>query len=234
MPARLRSMATIRSCRSRWAIGDRVDTGLDLCRDQARRRADVRRPTAHLFGHALDGLRFFHRLWTLGPARHVGLPVHPRDPRRQSRSRSSTAAKMQRDFTYIDDIVAGVIAASTARRCPRPGDLPHRIYNLGNHRAVALMDFIATIEKACGRKAKIDFQPMQPGDVKDDLCRISSYDPGSGLSAGDGHRGRHSQLRRLVSRLLRRIEPLQQARRSVPGSCGGGSSARPSAWRSRW
>ncbi|HXQ39626.1 MAG TPA: hypothetical protein VN821_00065, partial [Candidatus Udaeobacter sp.] len=43
---------------------------------------------------------------------------------------------------------------------------PHRVYNLGNHRPVPLMGFIATIEKACGRKAVIDFQPMQPGDVQ--------------------------------------------------------------------
>ena len=57
--------------------------------------------------------------------------------------------------------------ASPFCRHPRdPKRRPHRIYNLGNHRPVPLMRFIETIEKACGRKAKIDLQPMQPGDVQ--------------------------------------------------------------------
>ena len=81
---------------------------------------------------------------------------------------------MVRDFTYIDDIVAGVIAALDRPPMATSGERPHRVYNLGNHRAVGLMDFIATIEKACGRKAVIDFQPMQPGDVKATLSDIEA------------------------------------------------------------
>src|SRR3546814_3534440 len=70
-------------------------------------------------------------------------------------------------FTYIDDIVAGVIAALDR---PPAADgalgVRHRIYNLGNHRSEPLMRFISVIEAAVGRKAEIDFQPMQPGDVR--------------------------------------------------------------------
>jgi UDP-glucuronate 4-epimerase len=73
---------------------------------------------------------------------------------------------MERDFTYIDDVAAGVIAALDRPPPDDPKRRPHRIYNLGNHRPVPLMRFIETIEKACGRKAKIDLQPMQPGDVQ--------------------------------------------------------------------
>lgn len=73
---------------------------------------------------------------------------------------------MVRDFVYIDDIVTGVIAALDRPPAAAPRKLPHRVYNLGTHRAVGLMHFIATIEKACGRTARIDFQPMQPGDMK--------------------------------------------------------------------
>lgn len=73
--------------------------------------------------------------------------------------------EMQRDFTYIDDIVAGVLAALDN---PPPRDaagVPHRVYNLGNNKSEPLMRFIGLIEEALGKKAEIDFQPMQPGDV---------------------------------------------------------------------
>ncbi len=81
---------------------------------------------------------------------------------------------MRRDFTYIDDIIAGVMACLKA---PPPDDstaAPHRIYNIGNNRAEELMRFVGLIEAACGRKAEIRFQPMQPGDVKESCADISA------------------------------------------------------------
>jgi UDP-glucuronate 4-epimerase len=73
---------------------------------------------------------------------------------------------MERDFTYIDDIVAGVVAALDRPPAMTGDEPPHRTYNLGNHRRVPLMRFIETIEQACGRKAEIVFKPMQLGDVQ--------------------------------------------------------------------
>jgi UDP-glucuronate 4-epimerase len=71
---------------------------------------------------------------------------------------------LQRDFTYIDDIVAGVVAVATQPMKPdRP--VPHRIYNIGNNSPVALMRFIEIIEQAVGRPAVKEYEPMQPGDV---------------------------------------------------------------------
>jgi UDP-glucuronate 4-epimerase len=67
--------------------------------------------------------------------------------------------EMWRDFTYIDDIVSGVISA-----LDRP-QKAHRIYNLGNNKSEKLTDFIAILEKALSQKAQIQFEPMQPGDV---------------------------------------------------------------------
>jgi UDP-glucuronate 4-epimerase len=66
---------------------------------------------------------------------------------------------MERDFTYIDDIVEGTL---------RVLDTPaaYAIYNIGNHQPVRLLDYIAILERALGRKAKLDMKPMQPGDVK--------------------------------------------------------------------
>ncbi|MCE2510258.1 MAG: NAD-dependent epimerase/dehydratase family protein [Alphaproteobacteria bacterium] len=77
--------------------------------------------------------------------------------------------EMMRDFTFIDDIVAGVLAAID-RPPPEAG---HRLYNLGNHRSEPLMRFIELIETALGRKAEIDFQPMQRGDVKETYADIT-------------------------------------------------------------
>jgi UDP-glucuronate 4-epimerase len=87
---------------------------------------------------------------------------------------------MKRDFTYIDDITSGVIAAldrppsvDGADGNADAGAPPVRLYNLGNHKSVNLMDYIAVIEQACGKKAVIDMQPMQPGDVLETYADIS-------------------------------------------------------------
>jgi UDP-glucuronate 4-epimerase len=66
---------------------------------------------------------------------------------------------MERDFTYIDDIVEG-----TLRVLDRPAR--YAIYNIGNHQPVKLLDYIAALERALGKKAKLEMKPMQPGDVK--------------------------------------------------------------------
>jgi len=83
--------------------------------------------------------------------------------------------EMKRDFTYIDDIADGVIAALDRPPEATPeGEPPHRLYNLGNHRCEPLMRFIEVIEKTCGKKAKLDLQPMQPGDVRETYADIES------------------------------------------------------------
>jgi UDP-glucuronate 4-epimerase len=76
--------------------------------------------------------------------------------------------RMARDFTYIDDIVQGTIAAHD--RPPGPG--AHRLYNLGNHRPERLLDFIAVIERLLGATATKQLLPMQPGDVAESYADI--------------------------------------------------------------
>ncbi|MBN43537.1 MAG: protein CapI [Alphaproteobacteria bacterium] len=74
---------------------------------------------------------------------------------------------MQRDFTYVDDIVAGVLAVlDLPSKTDDKGKPIHRVYNLGNNQSEPLMRFIGLIEDALGTEAQIDFQPMQPGDVQ--------------------------------------------------------------------
>ncbi len=89
---------------------------------------------------------------------------------------------MKRDFTFIDDIVAGVLAALDHPPPATGGAAPHRRYNLGNHRAEKLMDFIATIERATNHKAIIEFTEMQPGDVKETYADITAAERDLGFS----------------------------------------------------
>jgi UDP-glucuronate 4-epimerase len=73
---------------------------------------------------------------------------------------------MRRDFTYIDDIVEGVLASLATPPPKTDGPARHKVYNLGNHRSEELTHFIEVLEAACGREAIKDYAEMQPGDVK--------------------------------------------------------------------
>ena len=77
---------------------------------------------------------------------------------------------MRRDFTFVDDIVQGVV--SVADKQPTGPDVPAKVYNIGNHRSEPLTRFISLIEDALGRKAQVIYEPMQPGDVKETFADI--------------------------------------------------------------
>jgi UDP-glucuronate 4-epimerase len=106
-----------------------------------------------------------------------------------------------RDFTYIDDVVEGVLR--TADRIPQPNpawngirpdpatsSAPYRLYNIGNHKPVELMHFIGVLERALGREAKKNFLPLQPGDVPatfadvDDLVADVGFAPSTPIEEG--------------------------------------------------
>jgi UDP-glucuronate 4-epimerase len=80
--------------------------------------------------------------------------------------------EMKRDFTYIDDIVAGVVNCLDRPPISDGTEPPSNIYNLGNNRAEQLMDFVHIIEKELGAAASINYLPMQPGDVPETLANI--------------------------------------------------------------
>ncbi|MEI6315007.1 MAG: NAD-dependent epimerase/dehydratase family protein, partial [Syntrophus sp. (in: bacteria)] len=109
--------------------------------------------------------------------------------------------RMQRDFTYIDDIVEGIVRVMNRTPAPNPtwdGDhpdpatsfAPYKIYNIGNNQPVALLDFIATLERSLGKKATLNLLPLQPGDVPatyadvEDLMADVGFKPAT--SIGDG------------------------------------------------
>jgi UDP-glucuronate 4-epimerase len=92
---------------------------------------------------------------------------------------------MVRDFTYVDDIVDGVVRVVDRPAFPDPSwraqapdpstsQAPYRIYNIGNNRPVKLMRYIEVLEQAIGRKAALDLQPMQKGDVAATMADVSA------------------------------------------------------------
>ena len=106
--------------------------------------------------------------------------------------------RMARDFTFIDDIVAGTIAALD--RGP-PGSARHALYNLGNHRPVKLLHFIEVLEEALGRKAEKHLMPMQPGDVRGEFRRHRRGAARSWIRSHDADRDRHTALCCMVQEL---------------------------------
>jgi len=97
---------------------------------------------------------------------------------------------MRRDFTFVEDIVRGVIGCLDGPADLVEGKPPHRVYNIGNHQSEKLMDFIDILEQALGKKAEIDFQPMQPGDVRETYADIDAtqrdfgFKPTTGIAEG--------------------------------------------------
>ena len=97
---------------------------------------------------------------------------------------------MYRDFTYIDDIVDGVMRLLCRPPKPDENDAPHKVYNIGNNKPEKLMDFIGTLEKCLGKEAVKQFEPMQPGDVYrtyadvDDLVRDIGFCPSTSIQDG--------------------------------------------------
>lgn len=156
-----------------FSVEDRVDHPVSLY--AATKRADelLSEAYARLYGIPQTGLRFFTvygpwgrpdmALYIFTDAIVAGRPVT-----------LFNHGKMRRDFTYVDDIVDGVLAA--VDRVPRagPGMPPHRIYNLGNHRPVELEHLVRVLEEAIGRKAEVRLEPLQPGDVVETFADIEA------------------------------------------------------------
>jgi UDP-glucuronate 4-epimerase len=153
-----------------FSVDDRVDHPLSLY--AATKKADelMSETYAHLYKLPLTGLRFFTvygpwgrpdmAMWIFTKAIFEDRPIAV-----------FNHGQMQRDFTFIDDIVSGVIAcldnppADTGEPHAGGSKSPHAVYNIGNNRSEQLGHMIDLIEEACGKKAIRDLQPIQPGDV---------------------------------------------------------------------
>ncbi len=177
-----------------FSVNDNVDHPVSLYAAIKKSNELMAHTYSHLFGIPATGLRFFTvygpwgrpdmALFLFTKAILEGRPIQV-----------FNRGEMMRDFTYIDDIVEGVIRAAErparanplwdgASPAPGSSDVPHRVYNIGNGSPVKLMDFIHALEDALGKAAEKDFMPMQPGDVPATWADTTSLEADTGYKPG--------------------------------------------------
>jgi UDP-glucuronate 4-epimerase len=183
-----------------FSVHDNVDHPLSLYAATKKANELMAHSYAHLFGVPCTGLRFFTvygpwgrpdmALFLFTRAIVEGRPIDV-----------FNGGRMQRDFTYVDDVVEGVVRILARAPVPNPawsGDrpdpgtsrAPYRVYNIGNDRPVELLRYIEVLEECLGRTAKKNFLPLQPGDVPatradvDDLARDFGYRPSTAIEEG--------------------------------------------------
>lgn len=185
-----------------FSIHDNVDHPLSLYAATKKANELMAHTYSNLYGLPTTGLRFFT---VYGPWGRPDMALFLfTDAIIKGRSIDVfNHGQMQRDFTYIDDIVEGVIrvAARPAQpnplwsgATPDPGSsfAPWRVYNIGNHSPVELLHFIRTIEEKLGRKAHLNLLPLQPGDVPAtcadvaDLMQDVGFQPATPIEVGIG------------------------------------------------
>lgn len=183
-----------------FSVHDNVDHPLSLYAASKKSNELMAHTYSHLYNLPTTGLRFFTvygpwgrpdmALFKFTKAIDEGKPIQV-----------FNYGKHRRDFTYIDDIVEGVIRVLDK---PASGNIswsgispdsassraPWRVYNIGNNRPVELMDYIAAIEKAMGKKADKELLPIQPGDVPDTYAEVEGlvadfeYQPSTSVEEG--------------------------------------------------
>ncbi len=183
-----------------FSVHDNVDHPLSLYAASKKANELMAHTYSHLYGLPTAGLRFFTvygpwgrpdmALFKFTKAIAAGEPI-----------KVFNYGKHRRDFTYIDDIVEGVIRvldkpttgnAEWSGQHPDTASsrAPWRVYNIGNHQPVELMDYIAALEKAMGKEAEKELLPMQPGDVPDtyadveELIEQFDYKPSTPVDEG--------------------------------------------------
>jgi len=172
-----------------FSVDDRADRPLSLY--AATKRADemMSYSYSHLYRLPMTGLRFFTVYGPWGrpdmaaylftAAIIEGRPI-----------KLFNRGDMKRDFTYIDDIVDGVIAALDSPPADDGDAAPHRLYNIGNNRSESLKRFVEVLEKAIGKKAEFEMLPMQPGDVRETYADIDAiqrdlgFNPATSIDEG--------------------------------------------------
>jgi UDP-glucuronate 4-epimerase len=172
-----------------FSVDDRVDRPVSLYAATKRANELMAYVYAREFGVIATGLRFFTVYGPWGRPDMAAF-IFTRAILEGRPIDVFNHGDMQRDFTYIDDIVSGVIAVLDRAPPPDADGVRHHVYNIGNHRPEQLMRFIEVLEAAIGRKADKRLLPMQPGDVKatyadiDGLRRDFGWEPTTSIEAG--------------------------------------------------
>ena len=183
-----------------FSVHDNVDHPVSLYAASKKSNELMAHAYAHLFSIPCTGLRFFTVYGPWGRP-DMALFLFTKAILEDRPIDVFNYGKMQRDFTYIDDIVEGVVRVIERPAQPNPdwnGDspdpgssyAPYKIYNIGNNQPVELMHFIEVIEDTLGKKAEKNLLPLQPGDVPatyaniDDLVRDTGFKPATPLEVG--------------------------------------------------
>lgn len=156
-----------------FAVEDRVDHPVSLYAATKRAGELIADCYSRLHGLPMTGLRYFTVYGPWGRP-DMSAYIFTKAILEGRPIRVFNAGDMRRDFTYIDDIIAGTRTALEHPPTVEDSQPPHRVYNLGNHRAEDLMHFIGVLEQACGREAIKEFAEMQPGDVKETYADIEA------------------------------------------------------------
>ena len=183
-----------------FSVHDNVDHPISLYAASKKANELMAHTYSHLYNLPTTGLRFFTVYGPWGRP-DMALFLFTKAILEDRPIDVYNYGKMQRDFTYIDDIVEGVMRVidhppqgnpNWSGKHPDPGSskAPYKIYNIGNNNPVELMDFIHAIEKALGKEAKKNLLPIQPGDVPatyadvNDLIEDLGYKPDTPIQEG--------------------------------------------------
>jgi len=185
-----------------FSVHDNVDHPFSLYGATKKSNELMAHSYSHLFGLPTTGLRFFTvygpwyrpdmAMWLFADAIIAGRPI-----------KLFNNGQMQRDFTYVDDVVESMVRLvdrapkgdpnwSSDRPDPGSSAAPWRVYNIGNHSPVELFEVVRLLENAVGIKAKYELLPMQPGDVPatyadvEDLMREVEFKPATSIADGIG------------------------------------------------
>jgi UDP-glucuronate 4-epimerase len=183
-----------------FSIHDNVDHPISLYAASKKSNELMAHTYSHLYGIPTTGLRFFTVYGPWGRP-DMALFLFTRAILEGEPIDVFNNGEMQRDFTYIDDIVEGVVRVTDKPATPDPAwdgaapdpgtsPAPYRLFNIGNNNPVRLLSFIETLEQSLGRKAIKHMMPMQPGDVAatyadvDDLVSHTGYRPATTIGEG--------------------------------------------------
>jgi len=185
-----------------FSVDDDVDHPVSLYAATKKANELMAHTYSHLYGLPTTGLRFFTVYGPWGRP-DMALFVFTRAILEGKPIDVYNNGKMRRDFTYVDDVAEGVVRTLDRAAQPDPewsGDqprrgsssAPYRVYNIGNHQCVELLKFIEVIEKGLGKKAIMNMQPMQPGDVPATYADVEAlkhdvgFEPNTPLETGIG------------------------------------------------
>lgn len=185
-----------------FSVHDNVDHPISLYAASKKSNELMAHSYSYLFGLPCTGLRFFTVYGPWGRP-DMALFLFTKAILEDRPIQVFNHGRMERDFTYIDDIVEGVVRVTRNVAAPNPNwnpaapdpsssVAPYRLYNIGNNNSVTLLRFIEAIEDALGKKAVKEFLPLQPGDVPatcadiDDLIRDVDFRPATSIETGIG------------------------------------------------